>query len=218
MPTLAPPVINTFTAQPAQVKVGECATLSWSVSGNLDLIQLFRNDALMVDHAPQSGSGEDCYSASGVNNYRLAAVGANGQTVSAEQQVTVNPTGTTANLVSLSDAQGNQIPVLAGTQITITFDNLDLLTGSAGCNTYSTSYKVNGSAVTIGQPIAVGRLACTTPAGIMEQENQYISLLSQVNSFESVGGALRLSNRTTDPNTNQEVVKLLLVFQQVTPR
>ena len=103
--------------------------------------------------------------------------------------MTVNPTGTTANLVSLSDAQGNRIPVLAGTQITITFDNLDLLTGSAGCNTYSTSYKVNGTRWPSDNRSPLGGWCAPHRQGSWSRKvyDLHSGLLSQVNSFSLWG-------------------------------
>jgi polar amino acid transport system substrate-binding protein len=81
-----PPVITQFTAQPAQVDVGNCVNISWNVDGNTTNITLLSNGNVLWDAAPMSGSTQDCPASAGVITYRIQATGPGG---SANQQSTV---------------------------------------------------------------------------------------------------------------------------------
>ncbi|GAI59340.1 unnamed protein product [marine sediment metagenome] len=86
--------------------------------------------------------------------------------------------------------QNNMIAVIEGTEITATFNSgQDEVSGSAGCNTYFTGYEVRGSELVIFE-LAYTEMACISPEGIMEQEQEYLSLLANVQSFEADDTAL----------------------------
>jgi putative lipoprotein len=63
--------------------------------------------------------------------------------------------------------------------------------GSAGCNDYTGSYELKGSAITVG-PLATTRKSCSDPAGLMEQEAQYLSELQHAEAFSLDVRGLRL--------------------------
>jgi ABC-type amino acid transport substrate-binding protein/heat shock protein HslJ len=213
-PPVAPPVITSFVVQPGEIKVGECVNVSWSVSGDVQVVRLLRNTVVIVDNAPITGSGQDCFQNSGTEVYRLEAVGVDGSTASQEQSVTIKTNDINLVLASYLNSQGLIVPVLSGTKVTAVLGSDNAMTGSAGCNTYSTTYQVNGSNVTIAPP-SVGRMVCSDPQGIMEQENAYIAALTQATGFQVSGDQLELTMKTTDPVTNSEVVVILLVFRRV---
>lgn len=73
-------------------------------------------------------------------------------------------------------------PPTAGTTITAQFDASGRISGSSGCNNYSTTYEINGSQLTISEPVASTMMACPEP--IMEQEQEYMRVLSETASFE----------------------------------
>jgi heat shock protein HslJ len=81
--------------------------------------------------------------------------------------------------------------LLAGTEITGSFGEDGALTGSAGCNTYRTTYTINGGAIEIAPPAATKR-ACAEPDGIMEQESAYLAALSSARRFQLSAGRLEL--------------------------
>jgi heat shock protein HslJ len=81
--------------------------------------------------------------------------------------------------------------LLPGTEITARFRSDRTLTGSAGCNDYSAGYTTHGSSVDI-EPAAVTRKACTSPEGVMEQENDYVAALTQAASHTVEGQMLTL--------------------------
>jgi heat shock protein HslJ len=80
---------------------------------------------------------------------------------------------------------------LPGTEITATFAQDGTLSGSAGCNRYSAGYTVDGGAIAIERPVLT-RKACTSPDGVMEQEQQYVEALPRAASFTLEGERLTL--------------------------
>jgi heat shock protein HslJ len=85
----------------------------------------------------------------------------------------------------------NSKPPIDKSEITAIFGADGGLYGSAGCNSYRTKYQVGGEEITIN-PVATTRMACSEPAGVMEQESAYLSLLESAKSFKIVGYRLEL--------------------------
>lgn len=85
--------------------------------------------------------------------------------------------------------------LIQDTAITATFTEDGQLNGSAGCNTYMTSYTVDGQNITI-QPPATTRKLCPEPEGIMDQEAAFVSMLPQAATYDISGNSLEL--RTAD--------------------
>ena len=85
--------------------------------------------------------------------------------------------------------------VLEGTTITALFTEDGQMNGSAGCNNYMTSYTLDGQNITI-QPPATTRKMCPEPAGVMEQETAFVSMLPQAATYSISGNKLEL--RTAD--------------------
>ena len=99
------------------------------------------------------------------------------------------PIGTwQANAILQGDAV---VSLLAGTEVTASFDEGGRLSGSAGCNNYTATYTTDRSAIEIAEPRATKK-ACTEPAGVMEQEAAYLAALPKAARFEVTGDSLRL--------------------------
>ena len=79
---------------------------------------------------------------------------------------------------------------LQGKEITIRFED-DKVSGNAGCNSYFGTIKIKGNGITFSQ-LAMTEMACMEPEGIMEQEQEYLSFLSDVVSFSIDGDQLIL--------------------------
>jgi heat shock protein HslJ len=80
--------------------------------------------------------------------------------------------------------QNNPEQVLRDTEITATFESTEgEVNGSSGCNTYFASYEVSGNSLSISNLTYTER-ACVSPAGVMEQEQEYLSLLACAESFQ----------------------------------
>jgi heat shock protein HslJ len=80
---------------------------------------------------------------------------------------------------------------LPGTEITATFADHGTLTGSAGCNSYATTYTTERGKITIAPPAATEK-ACAAPDGVMEQEAAYLAALPTEVSYRVDGGSLAL--------------------------
>jgi heat shock protein HslJ len=80
---------------------------------------------------------------------------------------------------------------LPGTEITATFAEDGTLSGSAGCNTYRTTYTTEKGRIEIDPPASTKK-ACAEPEGIMEQEMDYLTALPTAARFEVAGSTLDL--------------------------
>jgi heat shock protein HslJ len=201
-------MINSFSVQPQEINVGECVSLSWSVSGDAEIIRILRNGEVAFDNMPADGSGQDCFSSRGQVGYVLEATGV-GETVRAEQSVNVI-LDVSLELESLANQEGVLVDPLPGTEITLEIRN-DQISGNAGCNTYNGTYRIEGEELTI-EGLTLTQQICE-PEEIMQQEARYIELLQTANRFESAGDVLELILRRIDPASRQEVDDILLVFR-----
>ena len=102
-------------------------------------------------------------------------------------------TDTLWQVVMYNNGQEAVVSVILGTEITALFNDDGQLSGSAGCNNYSASYELNEGNINIG-PVAVTRMFCSNPEGIMEQETAYLVALENVNSYQIEHDRLKLLN------------------------
>ena len=65
------------------------------------------------------------------------------------------------------------------------------MSGSGGCNTYQATVTRDGETLTISNLTATEK-SCTDPAGVMDQETDYFSMLSSVAGYQAAGHALAL--------------------------
>jgi len=75
-------------------------------------------------------------------------------------------------------------------QLTIHFED-GQISGSAGCNSYGSSYRIKGDAISFSGLFST-EMACMEPEGIMEQERIYLELLHSATRFELVDGVLTI--------------------------
>jgi polar amino acid transport system substrate-binding protein len=193
-----PPNIDYFAVDPTQIQLGSCVNLSWRVNGTVNNVQLSRDGAIILDGGSLTGSAQDCPTAQGQVQYLLVASNNLGQsdtqaaTVVVEAPPVVNPLeNTNWKLLSYNNGTGGMQSVLAGSELTISFQADLIAKGSAGCNTYEGGYSVSGSQLTIGE-LAVTKLACGDPPGIMEQESAYLQHLRSAYTFQVDGKNLRI--------------------------
>ena len=98
--------------------------------------------------------------------------------------------GTTWSAQAYNNGRGGVVSLIAGTEITARFE-AGRVGGSAGCNTYTASYTLNGSAIEIGPAIST-RMACQSPPGRMEQEAAYLAALQTARVYRIEGSRLTL--------------------------
>jgi heat shock protein HslJ len=82
-------------------------------------------------------------------------------------------------------------PALAGTEVTAVFTEEGTLGGSSGCNSYSTSYTVDGNNLSINGAIASTMMACLDD-GVMEQEAAFLAALPTAATYQVNGAELTL--------------------------
>jgi heat shock protein HslJ len=89
--------------------------------------------------------------------------------------------------------QGDAISTLIpDTEITAVFAEGGKLTGSAGCNEYSSTFTLVPFAI---EPPSATEKACETPPGVMEQEQAWLQALPKAASYTVDGTALTLLTR-----------------------
>ena len=81
--------------------------------------------------------------------------------------------------------QNNLQALIEDTEITATFDSdKGEVSGSAGCNTYFARYEVRGNKLSILE-MAWTEMACLSPEGVMDQEQEYLTILANAQSFQA---------------------------------
>lgn len=99
----------------------------------------------------------------------------------------ISPTDRTWQVATLGGA-----PVLDGTIIDMTIDG-ETVSGSAGCNTYNGPATIgDDGSMTLGPEFAVTFMACEQP--VMDQEQEYLSTLARVTSYEMAAEELLLED------------------------
>jgi len=98
--------------------------------------------------------------------------------------------GSSWALRSYQDNTGETINVLPRSATTALFQAAQV-TGIAGCNNYSASYQATGNKLSFG-PVAITRKVCSTPLGIMQQENAFLAALDSTASYKLKNNSLEL--------------------------
>ena len=88
---------------------------------------------------------------------------------------------------------------IPGRKITIKFNDGEV-SGIAGCNSYFGSVEIKGDAINFGM-MASTEMACMEPAGIMDQEQEYLKFLADVVIFEIADDQLILKQAVQDQLT-----------------
>jgi heat shock protein HslJ len=103
--------------------------------------------------------------------------------------------GTAWVVTSYNNGQEAVVSVITGSELTAIFSTDGKLSGSAGCNQYTTSFETSGNSIKIG-PAASTRMMCAEPAGVMEQEAQFLKALESAATYRIEGD--QLAFRTAD--------------------
>jgi heat shock protein HslJ len=99
------------------------------------------------------------------------------------------------SLKFLQDTQDNVVTTIGGTTVTATFAD-GKVTGSAGCNTYTGTYSLDGDKLNIAGLTVTDetKKTCDSPAGIMDQEATYLANLAGAVRLVQTAGVLQLLN------------------------
>jgi len=101
-------------------------------------------------------------------------------------------------LVTFNSGTSGSLSVLPDTEITAFFDGSGIVSGSAGCNSYTASYSVSLNGLFIGSP-ATTKMNCNSPPGIMTQETYYLTTLQGASTFRIDGDTLTIKNTGGNP-------------------
>lgn len=93
----------------------------------------------------------------------------------------------------VNNGSGGVSSISEGTRLTAQFSNDNIISGSAGCNSYNGAYETNGDEINIG-PLGSTLMACAED--VMTQETQYLAALQSAATYQIAGNTLEL--RTED--------------------
>jgi heat shock protein HslJ len=93
---------------------------------------------------------------------------------------------------------------IAGTTLTAEFDENARVGGSSGCNSYTTTYVVDGNNLNFGEQAASTMMACPDP--IMKQEGEFHQVLADTATYEIKGDELILSDSGDNEIASFEVI------------
>lgn len=100
--------------------------------------------------------------------------------------------------VRYDNGKQSGVAMLPGTSLTAVFDPYGKLTGESGCNRYQALYEVMGEPDESGDtPLQIwaattSQVICTSPQGIMEQEQLFLAALQQTAAYRLVDEELIL--------------------------
>ena len=99
--------------------------------------------------------------------------------------------GTAWDVTGYNNGKQAVVSLLNGTAITLNFGADKQVNGSSGCNNYSGGFESTAATLKVG-PLAATQKACTTPEGIMVQEQQYLTALQNSATYEVSGSTLTI--------------------------
>lgn len=195
-PTATPAPELSFGADRTNINAGECTTLRWSVE-NIQAVWVYPLGE-QFERFPRTGQGSEQVCPTVTTTYEMRVLQRDGTVVF--RQVTINVSGVVADplvgtrweVVNFNNGRGGLVTPLVGTRLTMEFGANGSLVGNSGCNTYATSYQVNGSNLTIGLPAGT-QILCAEPEGIMEQEFDFLNnALPSASTFRINGNRLEI--------------------------
>lgn len=98
---------------------------------------------------------------------------------------------TSWNVTGYNNGKEAVVSPIIETNPTLVFGDDGTVSGSAGCNTYSGAYSINGESISIGT-LATTRRMCIEPEGIMEQELSFLTYLEKAETWLIQGDILYL--------------------------
>ena len=193
-PTATPVAEISFTADSTNINQGECTTLRWSVQ-NIQAVWVYPLGE-RYQSFPRTGQGSEQVCPMTTTTYEMRVLQRDGSVIF--RQVTVNVAGvadplagTRWEVVNYNNGRGALVTALPDTRLTMEFGANGSLTGNSGCNSYTTSYQVNGSNITIGLPSGT-QMLCESPEGIMAQEAEFLAALQSASAFTLNGSRLEM--------------------------
>jgi heat shock protein HslJ len=131
-----------------------------------------------------------------VEGEALTLLDGSGAAVATFTAVSTELAGAAWTVTMLNNGKEAVVGVIEGSILTAEFGADGALSGSGGCNRFTTSYQSDGvSQITIAPPAST-MMACPEPEGVMEQEMQYLTALTTAATYTVEGNRMEL--RTAD--------------------
>jgi putative lipoprotein len=86
---------------------------------------------------------------------------------------------------------------LEGTTVTLNVTSARVFRGNGGCNDYGAEYQADGGSISVSN-LQYTEVGCTDPAGVMEQEQQYFTMVNAASSLTVEGGKLQMTTSSGD--------------------
>ncbi len=100
-------------------------------------------------------------------------------------------TGTSWQVLAYNNGRGAVTTPLQDTEMTAVFGPDGTISGGSGCNSFTGSYSVDGSSLSIGS-VATTQQTCPDP--VMEQEQAYLTALQASTEYLLTADRLTLRN------------------------
>lgn len=130
-----------------------------------------------------------------VKGDQLTLFGGDGTGLAVYEAQSQELAGTNWEVTAFNNGKQAVVGVLEGTTLTASYGKDGSMSGNSGCNAFNGAYKIDGDQITIG-PLASSMKMCSDPAGVMDQEAQYLAALQSAASYQIEGNVLQL--RTKD--------------------
>jgi heat shock protein HslJ/uncharacterized protein YraI len=189
IPTVTPSPDITFNANRTTINAGEKATLSWSVE-NVAAVYMYPIGDNFENY-PTTGQSSREVQPFITTSYELLTFNPDGSSGSSRIEIGVIG-GLTSNrwiLSSYSTPSGGYQRPIPGTEITARFGTNGSLSGSAGCNSYNSSFMAFDNTLRIYN-MAPSQAFCGDPGGIMEQEGTILDLMQRASKMAISAGQL----------------------------
>jgi heat shock protein HslJ len=113
-----------------------------------------------------------------VGSGKLDLLGADGAVLATLAKQVQELGGTSWKATGINNGRGGVVSVAAGSTVSLAFGTDGRASGSAGCNSFTTSYTADGSSLRFG-PAAVTQKMCAD-SRVMEQEAAFLKALESV--------------------------------------
>lgn len=111
IPNTEAPQITRFTVEPPySITLEQCVLITWVVEGDVNTVNVFRDDVTIWPNAPHSGNMQDCPQAVGSYVYKLEATGSGGNSVASQTIQVVGPPTPTATATTAPELPTNTPP------------------------------------------------------------------------------------------------------------
>ncbi|MCP9840331.1 META domain-containing protein [Synechococcus sp. J7-Johnson] len=126
-----------------------------------------------------------------LRNGQLELMASNGKALARFRPQPQEIAGALWIVTGLNNGKEAVVSTLAGTTLSLELRPRGRLVGTAGCNRYTATAVLGQGTIKVGPPAATRRI-CVRPAGVMEQEIQFLSALESASQWQIEANRLEL--------------------------